>query len=347
MLKVRLPDGKVVEQPTGARVVDVLQTIDPDLARKAVAAKVNGQVVDLSTALNGSEIDLRPLTLDDPEGLEVARHSCAHVMAEAICTLWPQTKLAYGPPVENGFYYDIDLDHNLTPEDFLRIELKMAEIVKQDRPFTRYELPRQQAMEKLRAEGNRYKVENAERADGDMLSFYVTGTPGSGCFEDLCRGPHVPSTGRIGAFKVMQVSGAYYRGDASQPMLQRVYGTTWPNRQALERHLQMLEEARRRDHRRLGQELGLFTISPLVGPGLVLWKPAGAIIRHILEEELRKKLLRHGYQMVYTPHIGRLELFRISGHFPYYKDSQYPPLFESERARRLNELWELVAAQAS
>ena len=344
MLKVRLPDGRVVEHPEGVSAADVLQAVDPKLARKAVAAKVNGRVVDLSTPLTGPEVELVGLTIEDPEGLEVARHSAAHVMAEAVCTLWPQTKLVYGPPVDNGFYYDIDLDHSLTPEDFARIEAKMDEIVREDRPFRRYELPRAEAMKRLHAEGNQYKIDNAERADGDVLSFYVTGEPGSGRFEDLCRGPHVPSTSRIGAYKVMQVSGAYWHGDATKAMLQRVYGTTWPDKRALQQHLQMLEEAKRRDHRRIGQELGLFTLSPLVGPGLVLWKPAGALVRHILEEELRRELLRHGYQMVYTPHIGRLEMFRISGHFPYYKDSQYPPLFESERGRLLNQLWELAGA---
>jgi threonyl-tRNA synthetase len=196
-------------------------------------------------------------------------------------------------------------------------------------------------MARLAREGNEYKLDNARRADGDTLTFYATGRPGAD-FEDLCRGPHVPSTGRIGAFKVMQVAGAYHHGDASQGMLQRVYGTTWPSRQELEAHLRMLEEARRRDHRRIGQELGLFTTSPLVGTGLILWKPRGAVVRRVLEEALLQELLAHGYEPVYTPHIGRLELYRISGHFPYYQDSQYPPLFESERARRLNEMWEVA-----
>ncbi|MBN2447563.1 MAG: threonine--tRNA ligase, partial [Phycisphaerae bacterium] len=221
-------------------------------------------------------------------------------------------------------------------------EDKMREIVKDDRPFTRYEVPRDEAMPKLRAEGNLYKIDNAERADGDSLSFYVTGQPGEGRFEDLCRGPHVPSTGRIGAYKVMNVAGAYWHGDASKQMLQRVYGTTWPDKKALNDYLQQLEEARKRDHRRLGQELGLFTLDPSVGPGLVLWKPNGAIVRHTLEETIRQELLRRGYQPVYTPAIGKLDLYRTSGHYPYYKDSQYPPLFESRRAERLNKLWELA-----
>jgi len=344
MVVVRLPDGKRVEHPDGVSVAEIIAGLSPRLAEQALAAKINGAVVDLATRLSDQEVELRVLTFADEEGLQVARHSCAHVMAEAVCSLWPQAKLVYGPAVEDGFYYDVDLDHAIRPEDFPKIEARMAEIAKADRPFTRYELPRAAALEKLRQEGNEYKLDNALRADGETLSFYVTGAPGSGAFEDLCRGPHVPSTGRIGAFKLMQVAGAYYRGDASGKMLQRIYGTTWPNRQALRDYLHRLEEARKRDHRRLGQELGLFTIDPLVGPGLVLWKPRGAVIRAALERELLQELLRHGYQPVYTPHIGRLELYRTSGHFPYYKQSQYPPLYESEQARALNELWELVGS---
>lgn len=344
MLKVRLPDGQVVEHADGVSALEVLRAVSAALARRAVAVKVNDRVVDVHTRLTGPQVELRALTINDPEGLEVARHSCAHVMAEALCTLWPQTKLAYGPPVDNGFYYDVELDHNLTPEDFARIEAKMAEIVREDRPFRRYELPRAEAMKKLHAEGNPFKIDNAARADGDTLSFYVTGEPGTSHFEDLCRGPHVPSTKQVGAFKVMQVAGAYWHGDAAQPMLQRVYGTTFPDKKSLDAYLAQLEEAKRRDHRRIGQELGLFTISPLVGTGLVLWKPKGAIIRHILEEQLRTELVAHGYQVVYTPHIGRLDLYRTSGHFPYYKESQYPPLYESDRARELNRLWELARA---
>ncbi len=344
MLKVQLPDGKVVEHPDGVSAATVIEAISPGLARKAVAARVNGQVVDLATRLTSPEVTFQALTLDDPEGLEVARHSCAHVMAEAVCSLWPQTRLAYGPPVENGFYYDIELDHPLSPDDFARLEAKMAEIVAADRPFTRYEVPRAEALARLRAEGNPYKIDNAERADGDALSFYVTGQPGTSCFEDLCRGPHVPSTGKVGAFKLMQVAGAYWHGDASKQMLQRLYGTTWPDKKALRVYLTQLEEAKKRDHRKLGQELGLFLLDPLVGTGLVLWKPKGAIVRRVLEQFILEELLRRGYQPVYTPQIGKLDLYRTSGHFPYYKDSQFPPLFESERARQLNTLWELARA---
>ena len=334
MVKVQLPDGSVVEHSPGVTAADVIRDICPRVAREAVAAKVNGRVVDLSTPLAEEPVEFQALTLEDAEGLKVARHSCAHVMAEAICTLWPETKLVYGPPVENGFYYDIDLDHNLTPADFQQIEAKMTEIVKEDRPFARYELPREQALAKLRAEGNRYKLDNAERAEGETISFYVNGEPGSNGFEDLCRGPHLPSTAHIGAFKVMQVAGAYYRGDAREKMLQRVYGTTWPNKKALQAHLTRLEEAKKRDHRKLGPELGLFTIDPLVGSGLVLWKPRGAVVRHTLETFLREALLQAGYQPVYTPHIGRTGLYRTSGHYPYYEDDQFPQMIFVRPAAR-------------
>jgi threonyl-tRNA synthetase len=345
MVKVRLPNGKAVEHEEGASVAEVIERVDADVARQALAAKINGEVVDLATPLGDHGAEAAVLTFKDEEGLRVARHSCAHVAAEAICDLWPETKLVYGPAVEDGFYYDIDLDHPITPEDFPKIEARMAEIAQEDRPFRRYDLPRDEALAKLRAEGNEYKLDNALRADGETLSFYVTGEPGPGRFEDLCRGPHLPSTAKIGVFKIMQVSGAYYRGDASSKMLQRVYGTTWPTRKELKQHLQRLEEAKKRDHRKIGQDLGLFTIDALVGSGLVLWKPRGAVIRYTLEQTLLQELLRHGYQPVYSPHIGKLDLYRTSGHFPYYKDSQYPPLFESDRARELNRLWELVATK--
>ncbi len=353
MIDIRLPDGRVVQHPQGTTVAEVLRQISPRLGREALAAKLNGKLVDLATrlepgshALNGGAadgaIDLVAVMPDDADALTLIRHSCAHVMAEAICALWPETKLVYGPPVENGFYYDIDLPQPISPDDFARIEAKMAEIVKEGRPFTRYELPRGDALGKLQREGNIYKIDNAERAEGDTLSFYVTGPAGSGCWEDLCRGPHVPDSSRVGAFKLMQVAGAYWHGDASKQMLQRVYGTAWPSKKQLTEYLTQLEEARKRDHRKLGPELGLFATDPLVGTGLILWKPRGAVVRHSLETFIRDELLKRGYQPVYTPHIGKLDLYRTSGHFPYYKDSQYPPLYESDRARQLNALWEVA-----
>lgn len=344
MVRVRLPDGKTIEVAEGTTVAELLPRIHSKVARDAVAAKIDGKTVDLATKLRGDTVDLQALMPTDEDGLYVVRHSTAHVMAEAICALWPETKLVYGPPVENGFYYDIDLARSIKPEDFAAIETKMAQIVAENRPFTRYELPRAEALRKLQAEGNIYKVDNAERADGDSLSFYANGAPGNGCWEDLCRGPHVPSTGRIGAYKIDKVAGAYWHGDASKQMLQRVYGLAFATKKELAEHLTQMEEARKRDHRKIGPELGLFATDPLVGTGLILWKPRGAMVRLTLETFIRQELVRRGYQPVYTPHIGKLDLYRTSGHFPYYKDSQYPPLFESDRARQLNALWEVARA---
>jgi len=316
-----------LEVARGTTCRQLAERLGANLSAKAIAAKVDGRVVDLEAPLTADcQVRLLLPCADDPDALEVIRHSAAHVMAEAICSLWPEAKLVYGPPVDNGFYYDIDLDRPITPDDFAAIEQRMAEIVAADKPFRRYEMPRDEAMRKLRAEGNPYKIDNAERAEGDSLSFYVTGTEPGRDFEDLCRGPHVPSTGRIGAFKVLQVSGAYYRGDASQKMLQRVYGTAWPSKKDLKRYLQQLEEARKRDHRVIGKQLELFLVTPDVGAGLVLWMPKGAMIRHELEQFLRAELVKQGYEPVYTPHIGRLELYRQSGHYPYYSESMYPPV---------------------
>jgi len=340
MPRVTLPDNSVMEVPEGSSAADVAGRIGERLARAAVAAKIDGQLVDLATPITRDcRIEIVTPKVDNADALYVMRHSAAHVMAEAICALFPETKLVYGPPVENGFYYDIDLDRPLSPEDFPAIEAKMSEIVKADRPFTCVRMGREEGLNKLRQEGSRYKIDNAERADGD-LSFYVTGSQPGRDFEDLCRGPHVPSTAKIGAFKLMQVSGAYYRGDQNDKQLQRVYGTAWPSKKDLDAYLKQQEEARKRDHRKLGQELNLFVLDPMVGSGLVLWKPAGSVVRHELERVMRDELVKAGYLPVYTPHIGKLNLYRTSGHFPYYKEAQFPPLYESRRAELLNELWE-------
>ena len=334
----------------GATTADVAEAIGPRLARSAIAGKVvcNGQseVIDLRRPLPG-DCTLTILTADDenPDSLDVLRHSAAHVMAEALCALFPETKLVYGPAVEDGFYYDVDLGRSITPDEFSRIEDKMREIVKANRPFTRYELSHDEGMAKLRAEGSRYKLDNAERAAGQCLSFYLTGEKPGEDFEDLCRGPHVPATGVIKAFKVSRVSGSHYRGDVNDTPLQRVYGTAFFKKASLDAYLQQLEEARRRDHRVLGRELDLFVMNDDVGPGLALWTGKGTIIRTELQAFLTAEMRKLGYEMVVTPNIGRLKLYRTSGHFPYYKDSQFPPLYESQTARILNELWEATVAR--
>jgi threonyl-tRNA synthetase len=337
----------VAEGATGA---EVAQQIGPGLARQAVAVRVstNGEPVtcDLNRPLPGDcSIIILTSKDDSAESLYVLRHSCAHVMAEAVCKLFPGTKLVYGPPVEDGFYYDIDAPRSLTTDDFPRIEAEMARIIQEDRPFKRYEMSREEAMAKLRDEGSRYKIDNAERAEGDCLSFYVTGSSVGKDFEDLCRGPHVPSTGAIKAFKVRQVSRSFYRGDVKDQPLQRVYGTAFFKKSSLDAYLTQIEEAKKRDHRVIGKELDLFTIDDSVGSGMILWMPKGAIIRTELQNYLTGEMIKLGYQLVYTPHIGRLKLFRTSGHFPYYKDSQFPALYESDRARVLNELWEACVAR--
>lgn len=331
----------------GATVADVASAIGPGLARVAIAGRVcvdgHDEIVETSRPLPGDcQLAILTATDDDADSLSVLRHSCAHVMAEAICTLFPETKLVYGPPLEDGFYYDLDLDRSLTPDDFPKIEAEMKRIVQEDRPFRRHELPRNEAMAKLGDEANRYKIDNATRAEGDVLSFYVTGDHIGEDFEDLCRGPHVPSTGRIKAFKIRQVSRSHYRGDVDDQPLQRVYGTAFFKKSSLTRYLEQLEEAKKRDHRLIGKELDLFTISEHVGSGLVLWMPKGAVVRTELQKYLTETMIDLGYEMVYTPHIGQLGLYRTSGHFPYYAESNFPAMFESDRGHGIQSVLQIL-----
>lgn len=337
----------MLEVADGSSTAEVAAKIGPGLARVAIAGRITREghtdTVDVARPLSG-DCDLRILTAsdDDAESLLLLRHSTAHVMAEAVCKLFPEAKLVYGPPLEDGFYYDIDLARSITPDDFPRIEEEMARIVAQDRPFCRHETSRIDAMKKLRDEGNRYKVENAERAEGDSLSFYVTGKSRGSDFEDLCRGPHIPSTGVVKAFKIRQVSRSHYRGDVNDQPLQRLYGTAFFKKASLTAYLQQLEEAKKRDHRVIGRELGLFQISESVGSGLVLWLPNGAIIRSELQSFLTAEMVKMGYSLVYTPHVGQLGMYRTSGHFPYYEDSQYPAMFETERGKAIQSTLQLA-----
>jgi threonyl-tRNA synthetase len=326
-----LPDGSRKELPDGSSVLALAEAIGPRLAKAAIAGKVDGKVVDLAAPLTG-EHQVSILTERDPEALLVLRHSTAHVMAEAIQRIWPGALLAYGPALETGYYYDIALDQPISSGDFEKIEAEMAKIVAEDRRFTRYELGFDEGLKRLAGEGNKYKIDNAERAKAGgaaSLSWYVTGEKGKH-WEDLCMGPHIPSTGRIKAFKLTSVAASNWHGDVNSDRFQRIYGTAFFDKKQLDEHFKQLEEARKRDHRVIGPQLGLFAIDDKVGQGLILWKPKGAAVRIQLQNFISEHLTRQGYSQVFTPHIGRLDLYKTSGHFPYYRESQFPPLVDRE-----------------
>ncbi len=332
LVSVQLPDGTLQEHPTTATALDVASGISEGLARSVVAAEIDGQIVDASRPLGElSELDhplgLKLLTTRDEAALAVLRHSAAHVMARAVMRLFDGVSLAFGPTTDTGFYYDFDLPEKISEEDFPKIEAEMAKIIKQKEPFERFRLPREEAVQLCRDLKQDLKVEHIETGLGDQeeVSFYRQGE-----FVDLCRGPHIPQAGMIKAIKLLSVAGAHWKGDASGRQLQRLYGTAFFDKKALKAYLELLEEARRRDHRVLGKKHGLFSFHPEVGPGLCMWLPKGARVRVMLENFLRKELLSRGYDPVYSPHIGRVELYETSGHFPYYRDSQFAPLFGAE-----------------
>ncbi|REJ65996.1 MAG: threonine--tRNA ligase [Planctomycetota bacterium] len=332
MLKVTLPDGSVREYGEPVTPFDVARDVGPGLAKAAVAAAIDDKIVGLDTSLpQVGVVSLRLLTKKDPESLGVMRHSCAHVMARAVMRLFDGVQLAFGPTIENGFYYDFELPHALSEEDFPAIEKEMGEIIKLDEPFERLEEPRDEALTICSDLAQPLKVEHIETglAEDDVLSFYRQGE-----FLDLCRGPHVRSAKVIGsAFKLLSVAGAYWKGDSSRQQLQRVYATAFWDKKELEAYLARVEEAKKRDHRLLGKQLDLFTIDPMVGSGLILWMPKGATVRATLEGFVRDELTKRGYQPVNTPHIGRIELYETSGHYPYYSDSQFAPI-EMEKDER-------------
>ncbi len=344
MPRITLPDGSVKEFDHPVSAYEVAASIGERLAKAAVGAKVNNELTDLHAPI-AEDADLAiitPKTRDgqpDPDALFMLRHSAAHVMAEAIQRVVPGAQLVYGPPLETGFYYDIAFpeDRPLREGDFEVIEKEMADIIKEDRRFTRYELTHDEGMNKLKTEGSKYKLDNALRAHeagSQTLSFYATGEPGTN-WEDLCRGPHVPSTGRIGAAKVMSLASSYWHGDENSDRLTRVYGTAFFDKKQLKAYLTQLEEAKKRDHRVLGKQLGLFHIDEAVGQGLILWTPAGAVIRDELQKFISEELRKQGYHQVFTPHIGKLDLYRTSGHFPYYADSQFPPIVERDEMQAM------------
>ncbi len=342
MLQVQLPDGSVKEYPDNYTAIDVAKTIGERLANATLAAEVNGNVVDAMRPLEqvsnlpaGTPIPLKLITNKDPRALGVMRHSAAHIMARAVMRLYPGVGLAFGPTTGHGFYYDFDLDTKISEDDFPRIEEEMKKIIVDAEPFERIQSTRDEAIKLCGDLNQKLKVEHIQTglADHSSLSFYRQGN-----FLDLCRGPHVPDAGRVTAIKLISIAGSYWKGDANNKQLQRLYGTAWFSQKDLDEYIQQVDEAKKRDHRVLGKQLGLFTISQEVGPGLVLWLPKGATIRATLEEFIKKELLKLGYTPVYSPHIGRVEMYETSGHFPYYRDAQFSPIFGHD-AGALVDFW--------
>ncbi|OAB39127.1 threonine--tRNA ligase [Paenibacillus macquariensis subsp. defensor] len=322
-VSIKLPDGSVREYAEGSSIEDVAASISSGLKKSAVAGKFNGAVVDLSTTLEeGALIEI--VTLDSPEGIEVMRHSTAHVMAQAVKRLFgnKEVHLGIGPVIEDGFFYDMDLEHGLNPEDLQKIEKEMERIIGENLPITRKEVSREEALQIFGDLGDPYKIELINNLPEDsIISIYDQGE-----FFDLCRGPHLPSTGKIKVFKLMNVAGAYWRGDSKNKMLQRIYGTVFPKKAQLDEHLHFLEEAKKRDHRKLGKELKMFTFSPLVGQGLPLWLPKGAKLRRTLERYIVDMEENLGYQHVYTPVLGNVELYKTSGHWEHYQEDMFPKM---------------------
>ncbi len=332
---IQLPDGTQNQHPGHTTSMDIATGISEGLARSVIAAEVSGKIVDASRPLGelAAEIDgddplsIRLLTSRDSEALDVLRHSAAHVMAQAVMRLYQGVSLAFGPTTDGGFYYDFDLNVPISEDDFPKIEAEIKKIVKEKAAFERMVLDRDEARKLCSDLAQDLKVEHIDTglADHATVSFYRQGE-----FVDLCRGPHVPNTGKLKAIKMMSVAGSHWKGDTSNRPLQRLYGTAFFDKKELKAHLEQIEEAKRRDHRVLGKQHGLFAINPEVGQGLCLWLPKGARVRVTLEDFLRRELLSRGYDPVYSPHIGRVEMYETSGHFPYYRDSQFAPLFGSE-----------------
>ena len=319
-IKVTLPDGSEVVHPNGATGYDIAHAISPGLAKASIAIKVNGVVTDLLTPIN-SDCSIELLTFDSAEGKQVFWHSSSHIMAQAVLDIFPKAKLAIGPPIEEGFYYDFDVEKPFTPEDLEKIEKRMAAIIKEDVSFERVDISRKEMIEKYQNDEAIYKVDILQNDINDeMVTFYRHSS-----FEDLCRGPHIPKSSIIKAFKLTTTSGAYWRGSEKNKMLQRIYGISFPKRKMLEEYLVRMEEAKKRDHRILGKQLELFHITNDVGAGLVLWMPKGSIIRNEIENFWREEHIRNGYELVFSPHIAHLDLWNRSGH-THYAENMYQPI---------------------
>ncbi|QDT37753.1 threonine--tRNA ligase [Stratiformator vulcanicus] len=340
MIQIQLPDGNLQEHPDDVTAVKIAEGISERLAQQVVAAELNGEIKDATRPIAeltsaDEPVKFKLLTDRDPEALGVLRHSAAHVMARAVMQLYEGVGLAFGPTTSTGFYYDFDLDRPISEEDFAAIEAEMKKIVKEAEPFEQFSLPRGEAVEFCEGMNQELKVEhiNTGLAAHEQLGFYRQGE-----FVDLCRGPHIPHAGKIKAFKLLSVAGAHWKGDSSGKPLQRLYGTAFFDKKAMKAYLEQVEEAKKRDHRNLGKKLNLFHIDPKVGSGMALWLPKGATIRAALEDFLRGELIQRGYTPVYSPHLGRVELYETSGHFPYYRDSQFPPLFSHQAGQVVDEI---------
>ncbi|HLK31082.1 MAG TPA: threonine--tRNA ligase [Puia sp.] len=321
MIKITFPDGAVREYEAGVTPLDIAKSISEGLARKILAASVNDKVQDATRPLY-EDATLKLLTWTDGDGKSTFWHSSAHLMAEAVESLFPGTKFWVGPPVENGFYYDMDLGgRQISEEDLRKLETKMAELAKTNEVFVRIEMPKAEAVKYFSDKGDEYKLDLLQNLNDGEITFYTQGN-----FTDLCRGPHIPNTGFIKAIKLTNIAGAYWKGDEKNKQLTRVYGVTFPSQKELDEYLNMLEEAKKRDHRKLGKELGIYTMNDDIGQGLILWMPNGTVIIEELEKLAKETELAAGYKRVVTPHIAKENLYITSGHLPYYADSMFPPM---------------------
>jgi len=317
-ISVTLPDGSTLKVPRGSRPLDIARSLSKRLAEEAIVARADGELIDLTQPLQ-NDARLEILTSKDPEALEVYRHSAAHLLAAAVLELFPGTKLGIGPATENGFFYDFERPEPFTPEDLEKIEAKMRELQQRDLPYEKRLVPKSEGLARYRAMGEHMKCELIEEKAGEVFTEYALGPN----FVDFCRGPHVPSTGKIKAFKLLSVAGAYWKGDERNRQLQRIYGTAFFTQKELDAYLNQLEQARQRDHRKLGQELDLFSIQELAGPGLIFFHPKGAIVRRIMEDWMREQYVARGYSLVYTPHVARADLWKTSGHYDFYAENMF------------------------
>ena len=317
MIQLSVPGKKAQAFPMGTSAKDALAQLGDGNSAEVFAVKINGVTHDLTSIVN-EDATIEPLTFDSPEGKEIYRHSSTHIMAQAVKECFPTAQMTIGPAIEEGFFYDFAFERPFTPEDLDKIEKRAKAIIDSNLMVTRMEMSKKEAIDFYRTRGELYKVEILEGIPDEQISLYKQGE-----FVDLCRGPHVSTTGQIKAFKLLSSAGAYWRGDERNPMLQRIYGTSFPSKEALQKHLDNLEEIKKRDHRKLGKELDLFSIQDETGPGLILWHPKGSQIRLLIENFWRAQHVANGYELVYSPHVARLDLWKTSGHVDFYRENMY------------------------